>query len=137
MNPDASWSLGPASVTELCMAGPPANETGSIVTAWSYVDQLSIGIVSFAGSMDDPSALGEYLGESLDELVSLARQPAVGSTTDGTPGYFNGVDRSPARLFDQICGPCSRGHLRTQLGTERNAAPVDLRAQQLAETGFE
>ena len=79
--PDKTWSFGSASVAEFYIAGPPSNGVGSIVVVWSYADQLSFGIVSFADSMSDPVGLGKYLQESLDELVLLAREREVGFAT--------------------------------------------------------
>jgi hypothetical protein len=84
--PDTPWSFGSATVEEMYVTGPPAGGQGSNVLVWSYGDQLAFGILSFADSMKDPVALGEYLHEALAELVAAARdhQAVSGSIADGS-----------------------------------------------------
>jgi WS/DGAT/MGAT family acyltransferase len=70
--PQERWSFGSALVEEMFVAGPPNAGIGPDVVLWSYADQLVFTILSFADSMLDPVAMGDYLRESLQELVRAA-----------------------------------------------------------------
>ena len=71
--PARPWSFGSAVVEEMYLTGPPSGGVGVMFVVWDYAGTLSIGILSFADSVEDPAELASGLSRSLRELVMIAR----------------------------------------------------------------
>ena len=71
--PARRWSFGPAVVEEMYISGPPNSGVGVTFVVWDYAGALSVGIMSFADSVEDPGELASGLSRSLNELATIAR----------------------------------------------------------------
>lgn len=74
--PAVPWQLGSAVVEEIYMA-PPGIGVGINFLLWDYAGRLMFGILSFAGSVEDPRELAVQLSRCLDELVAAAERRRV------------------------------------------------------------
>jgi len=72
--PAVPWSIAGAVVEELYFTGPPTNRLGVVFVLADQGQSLSFGILSVAGSVDDPGALAAGLHTSLRELVKAAEE---------------------------------------------------------------
>ena len=70
--PREPWTLGPAMVEDFYMEGPPNSGCGISVTAFNYVDRMSVGISCNADAVPDPEVLADCFAESMAELVARA-----------------------------------------------------------------
>ncbi len=70
-------AFGPVTMHALYSVGPIVEGVGLNITAWSYVDQLFIGILGCPHSLPDPWPLAELLSRSLEELEREALGPRV------------------------------------------------------------
>jgi len=75
--PRAPLAFGPVTMRALYSVGPIVEGVGLNITAWSYVDQLYIGILGCPRSLPDPWPLAALLPEALSELASEALAPRV------------------------------------------------------------
>jgi diacylglycerol O-acyltransferase len=75
--------FGPITLEALYSVGPILEGIGLNLTAWSYVDALSVSVLGCPPSLPDPWRLVDLLHGSLDELVS-ATVGTVGEV--GEPG---------------------------------------------------
>lgn len=71
--PTRQWTIGPAVVEEMYLAGPPNSGVGVTFVVWDYASALLVGILAFADSVKDPGELANGLSRSLHELVTIAR----------------------------------------------------------------
>ncbi|MCG5431937.1 wax ester/triacylglycerol synthase family O-acyltransferase [Mycobacterium sp. MYCO198283] len=78
--PRSYGKVGGALVTELYSVGPLTAAAGLNITVWSYVDQLSISVLSEPATLEDPHELTEAM---IAEFVELRR--AAGLSTELTP----------------------------------------------------
>lgn len=67
--PSVPWQLGSTVVEEMYL-GPAGSGVGMNFLFWDYAGRLLFGILSFAGSVEDPGELALRLSRSLDELVA-------------------------------------------------------------------
>jgi hypothetical protein len=68
--PPVPWQLGPTVVEEMYMA-PPCGGVSISFFLWDYADSLMFGILSSAGSVQNPGELAAQLSSCLQELVAI------------------------------------------------------------------
>jgi WS/DGAT/MGAT family acyltransferase len=75
------YYFGSAVVEEMYPTAPPNSGVGVTFAVWDYADDLLVGILSFAGTVEDPGELARGLSRSLSELVAIARCRQGGSAS--------------------------------------------------------
>ena len=75
--PRQPLEFGPVTMHALYSVGPIVEGVGLNITAWSYVDQLFIGILGCPRSLPDPWPVADLLGRSLEELEREALGPRI------------------------------------------------------------
>ncbi|HXY26701.1 MAG TPA: wax ester/triacylglycerol synthase family O-acyltransferase [Acidimicrobiales bacterium] len=79
--PRQPLAFGPVTMRALYSVGPIVEGVGLNITAWSYVDQLFIGILGCPRSLPDPWAVADLLPQALGELEREALGPRVAEPT--------------------------------------------------------
>jgi len=76
--PAGQVALGPAIVEELYLTGPPSNRVGAVFVLTDLGEQLHFGILTVAGSVDDPASLAAGLQRELRALVKIVEGRLAG-----------------------------------------------------------
>jgi diacylglycerol O-acyltransferase / wax synthase len=69
--------FGGAEVAELYSVGPLLEGIGLNVTAWTYRDRISFGVLSSADALADPDIIAEGIAPALDRLLKQATAAAA------------------------------------------------------------
>lgn len=70
--------VGGALVTEIYSVGPLTAGSGLNITVWSYVDQLSISVLSDTATVNDPHEVTDAMVAAFGEIRAAARMEATG-----------------------------------------------------------
>ena len=82
--PRSKLYIGGSPVTSFFSVGPLVESVGLNITAWSYVDQMNVCLLSCREAVPDLWHLTDLLRESFDELAKLAAdRSTTSSTTQG------------------------------------------------------
>ena len=60
-------------VESIYSVGPVLEGIGLNITAWSYLDELSIGVLACRAMVPEPSRIALGMRDALDDLVARAR----------------------------------------------------------------
>jgi diacylglycerol O-acyltransferase len=67
---------GGARLLNIYSVGPVLEGIGLNITAWSYLDQLNVGVLACREHVADPHEITSALGDAIAELLDLARRGA-------------------------------------------------------------